>query len=207
LGGEAAFALTGFSTSGPTWILATMVNDPTGIDSALQRLVELFNAELAPDEQDKRIVLEQETVGGRTWTTLKPGGLPVGITWTYDGGYMIAASDRAVAERAIATRTSGSPLVWSAEFLGQIPSSAGLHPSAFGWLNARGALELLTSVIPNPAFNELVASRDPILVVFDGAPEQIHAASRNRITRTIMDLMLFQTLGEATLRQSSVPSQ
>jgi hypothetical protein len=206
LGSEAAFALTGVSASGLTWVMANLANDPAAIDSALQRLVEVFNAELGPDEQDKRIVWTQEVVGGRTWTTLKPGGLPVGITWTYDGGYMVAASDRAVAERAIATRSSGSPLVWSTEFLGQIPSSAGLHPSAFGWLNAKGALEFLTSVTPNPAFNELIASRDPILVVFDGAPEQIHAASRNRISRTIMDLMLIQHLGQATLAPS-VPTQ
>ena len=201
LGGEAAFALTGVSTSGPTWVMANMANDPAAIDSALQRLVEVFNAELGPDDQDKRIVLTQESAGGRTWSTLKPGGVPVGMTWTYDGGYMVASSDRAGAERAIATRSAGSPLVWSPTFLGQVPASAGLHPSAFGWLNTKGALELLTSITPNPAFSELVASRDPILVVFDGTPEQIHAASRNRITRMILDVMLVGHLGGPTLGQ------
>ena len=177
LGTEAALALTGLSTSGPTWVMASVANNPAVIDSSLQQLVETFNAELGPDEQGKRIVLQQESAGGRTWSTMKPGGLPVGIVWTYDRGYLVAASDRGVAERAIATRNGGSQLVWSPEFLGQLPSSAGLHPSAFVWLNAKGALGILSTLTSNPKVGELVAGSDPILVVFDGTPEQIHAAS------------------------------
>ena len=198
LGTEAALAVTGFSTSGPTWVVAHLANNPPVIDFSLQRLVEVFNAELGPDEQDKRIVLEEETTGGRTWITIRPGGLPIGFTWTYDGGYMVAASDRAVAERAIATRNGGSQLVWSPAFLGQLPSSAGLHPSAFGWLNTKGALGILSALNPSPALKELVAGRDPILVVFDGTPEMIHAASRTRITGLIMDVMLIERLSQGT---------
>jgi hypothetical protein len=198
LGTEAALALTGLSTSGPTWVMASLANNPAVIDSSLQKLVEAFNAELGPDEQAKRIVLQQESANGRTWSTMKPGGLPVGIVWTYDRGYLVAGSDRGVAERAIATRNGGSPLVWSPEFLGQLPSSAGLHPSAFGWLNAKGALGILSSLTSNPAVGELVSGRDPILVVFDGTPEKIHAASRTRISGLIMDVMLIESLGRTT---------
>ena len=178
VGTEAAFAVTGLSTSGPTWVLAIVANNQFLIDSSVVKLVEAFNAELGPDEQAKRIVFQQESANGRTWNTLKPGGLPLGITWTYDAGYMVAASDRAVAERAIATRNGGSQLVWSPDFLAQLPSSAGLHPSGFAWLNTRGAFATLATLAPSPAFAELMAGRDPILVVFDGSPEQIHAASR-----------------------------
>jgi hypothetical protein len=208
LGTEAAFAVTGLSTSGPTWVMASVVYNPPVIDSSLQKLVDAFNAELGPDEQSKRIVFEQETVGARTWSTMRPGGLPLGITWTYDGGYLVAGSDRAVAERAIATRNGGSPLVWSPQFLGQLPTSAGLHPSAFAWLNTKGALSLLSGLTANPALGELLTGRDPILVVFDGTPERIHAASRNRITGLIVDAMLIESLGRATLGQqtSAVPS-
>jgi hypothetical protein len=128
---------------------------------------------------------------------MKPGGLPLGITWTYDGGYLVAASDRAVAERAIATRNGGSQLVWSPAFLGQLPSSAGLHPPAFVWLNAKGALGILSTLTSNPAVGELAAGRDPILVMFDASPERIHAASRTRISGLIMDAMLIESLGRA----------
>ena len=177
--------------------MASVANNPSVIDGSLQKLVETFNAELGPDEQGKRIALSQESAGGRTWSTMKPGGLPIGITWTYDRGYIVAGSDRAVAERAIATRDGGSPLVWSPDFLGQLPSSAGLHPSAFGWLNPKGALGILSALTTNPAVSELVAGRDPILVVFDGTSEQIHAASRTRISGMIMDLMMLENLGRA----------
>jgi ferric-dicitrate binding protein FerR (iron transport regulator)/pimeloyl-ACP methyl ester carboxylesterase len=209
LGTEAALAVTGLSVSGPTWVMAGLVNNPTVIDSSLQKLAEAFNAELGPDEQGKRIVFGQEDAGGRTWNTMKPGGLPLGIVWTYDRGYMVAASDRGVAERAIATRNGGSPLVWSPEFLGQLPSSAGLHPSAFGWLNAKGALGILSALAPSPALNELLAGRDPILVVFDGTPERIHAASRTRVTGLIMDVMLLESLGRASAGQqtTTLPGQ
>jgi hypothetical protein len=55
----------------------------------------------------------------------------------------------------------------------------------------------------NPAVSELVAGRDPILVMFDATPERIHAASRTRISGLIMDAMLIQSLSAATLGQQS----
>ena len=189
------------SVTGPAWVAAVLANDPATIDASLQKLVDAFNAQLTPEEQSKRIVFSQESAGGRTWKMLKPGGLPIGIVWTYDGGYMVAASDRGVADRAIATRNGGSPLVWSPEFLSQLPSSAGLHPSAFGWVNPKGALGVLTSLVESPALTEIVAGGDPILVIFDGTPEQIHAASRTRISGLIMHLMMFESLGKATAAQ------
>jgi hypothetical protein len=201
LGTEAALALTGLSASGPTWVMASVAYSPAVIDSSFQRLVDAVNAELGPDEQGKRIVLRQETAGGRTWSTMTPGGLPVGITWTYDRGYVVAASDRASAERAIATRNGGFPLIYSPEFLGQLPWSAGLHPSAFAWLNAKGTLGILSALTSNARLAELVAARDPILAVFNGTPERIHGASRTRITGLIMDVMLFESLGRSVPRQ------
>jgi hypothetical protein len=197
LGTETAVAFTGVTVGGPTWVLATVAHDPVTIDGSLRRLVDAFNAELGPEEQGKRIAFTQSSAGGRTWNTIEPGGAPLAIAWTYDGGYLVAASDRAAAERAIATRNGGSPLVWSPAFLDQLPTSAGLHPSAFGWLNATGALGILSALKPNPALDQLVASREPVLVVFNGTPEQIHAASRTRISGLIMDLMLFESLGRA----------
>ena len=195
MGTEVAFALQGFSASGPTWVMVGLANDPAVIDSSLSKVVDTFNAELAPDEQDKRCTLAQESAGGRTWTTLKAGGLPFGVTWTYDGGYLVAASDRGTAERAIATRNGGSALVWSPAFQAQLPASAGIHPSAFAWLNTKGALGILSALSPNQAVNGLLAERDPVLVVFDGKPEQIHVASRTRLSGAIIDAMMLQSLG------------
>ena len=196
MGTESAFAVNGFSVDGPVWVMAWLANDPAVIDRSLQKLVETFNAELGPDEQANRMVFGQESANGRTWSTLKVGGLPFGVTWTYDRGYLVAASDRGSAERAIATRNGGAQLVWSADFLAQLPSSAGMHPSAFGWLNTKGALGMFSSLAPNPALNRLLAERNPVLVVFDGTAEQIHAASRTRLSGLIMDAMLLESLSQ-----------
>jgi hypothetical protein len=195
MGTEAAFAVNGLSVNGPAWVLTALANNPPVIDSSLRKLVDVFNADLAPGDQDKRIAFGQETAGGRVWNTMKPGGLPLGVTWTYDRGYLVAASDRASAERAIATREGGSPLVWSREFLDQLPSTAGIHPSAFVWVNTKGALGIVSALTRKPEMSELLAGRDPILAVFDGTPQQIHAASRTRLSGVIMDAMLLQRLG------------
>jgi hypothetical protein len=106
----------------------------------------------------------------------------------------VAASERGTGERAIATRNGGSALVWSAAFQNQLPASAGIHPSAFGWVNTKGALGILSALSQNQAAAGLLAERDPVLVVFDGKPEQIHAASRTRVSGAIIDAMLFEGL-------------
>jgi hypothetical protein len=200
MGTEAAFALHGFSTGGPTWSMIALTNDSATVDSSLARLVDTFNAELPADQQDKRCVLTQESAGGRMWHTVRIGNLPFGVTWTYDAGYMIAASDRGTAERAIATRNGGAALVWSPAFQSQLPASASLHPAAFGWLNTKGALGMLPALSQNPDVSKVLAERDPILVVFDGKPEQIHASSRTRVSGAIIDAMLLENLSRTLQR-------
>src|SRR4029453_11905631 len=127
----------------------------------------------------------------------------------YERGSVVAAAEGAAAERAIATQNGGSALVWSPEFLGQLPASAGLHPSAFAWLNTKGALGILSALTSNPAVDELAAGRDPVLVLFDGTPDQIPAPSRTRVSGLIMEMMLIESLSRATLGQQSdaVPRQ
>ena len=193
-GTESAFALEGFSTTGPVWVLAALVNNPSTVDSSVQRLVEVYNAELTPEQQDRRITLTQETSDGRVWTTMKSGQFPLSATWTYDQGYLVAASDQGAAMRAIATRKGGSALVWSSAFRQQLPSSAGLHPSGFVWLNTQGALEVFAGLVSNPTLKKVIAERDPILVVFNGTMEQIHCASRTRITGLVVDAMMLESL-------------
>jgi hypothetical protein len=204
MGTEAAFALHGFSVSGPTWVTVALANNPAVIDNSIAKLVDRFNAELAPGEQDKRCVLAQESAAGRIWNTLNAGGLPFGVTWTYDGGYMVLASDRGTAERAITTRNGGSALVWSPAFQSQLPAAAGIHPSAFAWVNTKGALGVFSALSQNQAVTKLLAERDPVLVAFDGKPDQIHAASRTRLSGVILDAMVLGSLSQ-TITAPSAP--
>lgn len=198
LGNEAAFTLNGLSLSGPSWTMVALAYNPPVIDSSFRTFMDMVNAEIPADQPENRIVFGQESVGGRTWNTISAGQLSLAVTWTYDEGYMVAASDRATAERAIATRHGGSPLVWSAEFQRQLPASAGIHPSAFGWLNTRGALSAFATLASNPAVGRLLAERDPVLVVFDGKADQIHGASRARLPGLLLDVMLIENLSRST---------
>ena len=197
MGTEAAFAFSGFSVNGPTWVVAALTNDPAAVDHAVATLVNTANAELQAEDPLKRLVLAQESAGGRVWTTVRAEGLPFGVTWTYEGGYLVAASDRATAERAIATRSAGTALIWSPAFQGQLPASAGIHPSAFAWLNAKGALGVFSAASSRTALTDLLNERDPVLVVFDGSADQIQAASRTRLSGVIMDAMLLESASRA----------
>jgi hypothetical protein len=194
--------------NGPSWVIAVLVNNATTIDNSIFKVVDEVNAQLKPEEQSKRIVLERVSADGKIWTTAKSGALPFAVVWTYDRGYLVAASDRAVAARAIATRNGGLPLVWSPVFQQQLPSASGPHPSAFAWLNTKGALGGLAAMVQNPQLQKLMAASEPILVVLNGTNEQIHAASRTRITGLIMDAMLLGKLswGRPEAQAAKLPS-
>jgi len=200
MGTEAAFAVQGLSVTGPTWVIAALVNDASVVESSIGKLVDACNADVIPGDQTKGCTVGHETAGSLVWNTFKAAGLPFGVTWTFYGGYLIVASDRGTGERAIATRSTGSALIWSSSFQAQLPASAGLHPSAFVWLNTKGALDIFSALSPNPAVTKLVASRDPMLVVFDGKPEQIHLASRTRLSSVVIDAMLLGGLSDSIRR-------
>ena len=53
---------------------------------------------------------------------------------------------------------------------------------------------MFSALAPSPAVTKLLAERDPVLVVFDGKPDQIHAASRTRLPGLILDVMLLESL-------------
>ncbi len=206
LGNEAAVFVNGVSVNGPRWAMVALAYNPPVIDDSLRTFMAAFNAELTPEQQDRRVVFTQESVGGRTWNTMTAGHFPLGVTWSFDAGYMVAASDRATAERAIATRHGGSQLVWSPEFLSQLPASAGMHPSGFAWLNMKGALGMFSSLAPSADVARLLKGRAPVLVVFDGQPTQIHAASRTRLPGLILNVMLVENLtGTRDVMRTSVP--
>jgi hypothetical protein len=198
LGTESAFGIESISTSGPVWVLAALVNDQAGFDLVIRRLVDECNARFARAGRNERIFLTQETINGQKWTTLQLSGAPLKTTWTYDQGYLVAASDRGAAMRAIAVRQSGASLIWSRAFQQQLPASAGNHPSGFAWLNTRGSLASFAGFAPNPAFKQILAGREPILAVFNATTEQIRAASRTRIPSFIMDLMLMRSLSNVS---------
>jgi hypothetical protein len=167
-------------------LLVVELIQPSSFDSAIRRVVEAFNRE----ETDHRLMLSEENVNGRTWQTMRSNQGRMSVSWTYDRGYLVAATDRAVAEQALATRDGGFQLIRSEKFRDQLTSASGLHHSAFLWVNGSGVLSGFDSLVSNPALKTLLERRDPILVVMDGETERIRAASRTRLTSLLLDLLI-----------------
>ena len=188
LGTDFAFGVENM-TPLPGWVAAAEVYLPATLDGTISKLVDAFNAELKPDQQNKKLTLATVTQNGQVWKTLKSAASQAQAVWTYDRGYMVLSSDIGLGAKAIQTRNGGFPLVRSTAFTAQLPSSAGVSPSGFVWLNTRGALSSLTSMIPNPAIQKMAADRDPVLIVLNGETERIRLASRTRITSLLLDIM------------------
>ncbi|HEY6347291.1 MAG TPA: FecR domain-containing protein [Bryobacteraceae bacterium] len=188
LGTDFTFSVERPTLPMPGWVAIAEVVRPGVLDDTVRRLVDAFNRSMKVGEP--QIALIQETVNGRTWTSLNPG--PFTIHWTYDRGYLVASTDRALATTAIAIRDSGSSLAHSSTFQLSFPASGGIHHSGFVWINTNGALAEFAQMVPNPALGNLLAQRDPILLVMDGETEQIHAASRTRLTSMMLNLVLAQ---------------
>ena len=64
-------------------------------------------------------------------------------------------------------------------------------------MNTRGAFEAFAALAPSPEAANLLSTRDPVLVVFDVKTDQVHAASRTRLSSVILDAMVLESLGGA----------
>ncbi|HEU0124619.1 MAG TPA: hypothetical protein VFQ91_29070, partial [Bryobacteraceae bacterium] len=169
----------------PGWFAAVEVYQPTTLNTALTRFAEAYNREAG---SERKLAMTQETIEGRQWNSLTMSG--VGLHWTFDRGYWIVAMDRAVAMRAIATRSGGFPLVRSSRFKAEMPTLAGLHPSGFVWFHTGPAAEALAQSATSPELKRVLASSEPSLTTINGETERIQIASRRRLTSFLMDTML-----------------
>jgi hypothetical protein len=195
LGTDFTFAVEQPTVPVPGWVLVFEAVNPGALDHAVRLLVDAHNRRLPAENAGLALTVSEETVNGRLWTSVYSATSQLKLCWTYDRGYLVASMDRAVAARAIAVRDSGASLVRSAAFQERYPMTANLHSSGFFWLNTSGALSELAGYVNSPALQRLAGNREPVLIVVDGETEQIHAASRTRLTSLILDLMLIHGPG------------
>ena len=70
---------------------------------------------------------------------------------------------------------------------------------------SQAALPGATVTAQNQNTNEVLANQDPLLLVFNGKPDQIHVASRTRLSGAIIDAMMLESLGwTLSAAQSSI---
>jgi hypothetical protein len=185
LGTDFTLSLETASIPIPGVILAIEVYQPATLNATIARLVENYNRQ-APAE--RKLVLKQESADGRDWHSLTLSGF--GLQWTFDRGYWIISTDRAVTVRALATRAGGFPLIRSAQFKGQMPTLAGVQTSGFAWFNLGSAADIISSLASSPQLKKFLAIREPSLITFNGETERIQVASRTRFTSLMLDTMV-----------------
>ncbi|MCC7175070.1 MAG: FecR domain-containing protein [Bryobacterales bacterium] len=190
LGTDFTFSIERPTLPIPGWVAIVEVNQPAVLDSAVRRLADAANREAAAAGATPRLIVEDQQAEGRAWTVLRLTNINLTLSWTYDRGYWVMSTDRALAAAAIATRAGGFPLVRSAQFVAQLPASAGLHQSAFLWLNTQGPLADMLAAFGGEAAKTLLQSREPVLVVVNGEGERIQAASRTRLMSMLLTMML-----------------
>jgi len=190
LGTDFAFGIEQPTLPVPGWLAVVEAQRPATLDAAIVKIVDAANAQLGPDQANKRLTLEQETANGRAWKTLRSAAAPSAVTWTYHGGFLVAGPERSTVERAIATRESGLTLAQSAAFRSLLPGATGVQPAGLLWIQVGDALKPLASSIQNPAVKTLLENRGPALVAFSGDGERIRAASRTSFTSLLLDAML-----------------
>lgn len=148
LGGEVTFALDGPLLPTPAWKVVGEVYDPGRLQSAIQSLVESWNGEASRSGQPP-LRLEAEQVDGRTYYALRPppATAPFEIHYTFEGGYLVAAGNRALVMRALRIREEGEDLGHSAAFRSLLSRDGQLNVSALLYQNvgsltnmAQGAL-------------------------------------------------------------------
>jgi len=138
LGGEFAFAIDGPLLPVPSWKLVFEVNEPTHLQSTLERVVDEVNKEAAKFGK-KGLAWQQSDLGGRKYYTLKSSEFGMlEVNYTYANGYMIVAASRALVERALTARDSGYSLLHSAKFTAGLPADGNANFSAVFYHNIGG---------------------------------------------------------------------
>jgi hypothetical protein len=181
LGGEIAMALDGPVLPTPSWKLVVEVNESARFQQALEKLLATVG-QYAPKDAPR---LEKIQAGGRTYYTLSGLKQAPEAHYVFTGGYLLAASSRALLDRSIQNRESGYSLARSAKFTALLPRDArpnfsGMVYHALGDLMAplaRGmkGVEGLTPE-QQKTLEGVAAGATPSLIVVYGESDRIELA-------------------------------
>jgi hypothetical protein len=186
LGGEFSLSFDG-PIFPPSWKLVSEVYDPVRAQSALQKVVDAFNAE-AVRAGRKPLRTSQEVVEGRTYYMIA-GADPNPITeahYTFANGYLIAGPTRALIAKALQAKVAGTSITHSATFLGMQPHDRYASYSAVVYENLGRTLAPLVgmfgSFIP-PEARKTHGGQDALAALGDMKPVLLAAyAEGDQIT-------------------------
>jgi hypothetical protein len=182
LGGEFAFALDGPVLPNPSWKLVMEVYDPGRlqgtIDWAAGRLTQFLQES---GKQGFRVL--QEESGGRVFYQIESLDTGISAHYVYIDGYMVASASRALLERSLQIRESGTSLPRSGRFTKLMPQDGMINFSGVVYQNLGPMLGPLARASKGAAANispqaeEMIQSLSsmtvPSLALLYGEPNAI----------------------------------
>jgi hypothetical protein len=198
LGGEVTFAQDGPVLPTPSWKVVLEVNNPTQLESAIERIVLASNGQASQEGAERpRFSLSQQTSGGRTFYDLQVtppakarSTATVDISYVFEDGYLLAAPNRGLLLSSIENRETGYSLARSAVFTSRLPQDGNTNFSAVVYQNMgavvgplAGTLESSPALTPaqRQAIQQFSANSSPSVICAYGEPSQIVMAGTGSI--------------------------
>lgn len=143
LGGEALIALDGAILPEPAWKLILEVYDEAGFQRSIEYLAEAINAREAANGRNNKLALYAEPAGGNTLYSLQLLESGTVIYYLFARGYLVAAPDYSIIDKALQYQASGYSLSRSPDFIASLPSGVNIDLSAFYYHDFRRILDTM----------------------------------------------------------------
>lgn len=184
LSGDFLFAIDGPVLPTPSWKFIAGVNNPAGLENALERMTQAIASETAGTKAHA-VNIHAETAGSRTYYVIRDQASGAEIAqYTFADGYLIAAPSRALLMDALNVHSSGNSLAHSADFRALLPRDENENYSAVFYQNLSPVLTPLLSQVSGDtadAIRKFAADSRPTVICAWGKDNRIEAASDSRL--------------------------
>jgi hypothetical protein len=143
LGGEIAFAVDGPVLPLPSWKLIVEVYDAPRLQQTFERVVAEVNKYMQREGR-RGLAIEQSEQNGRPYYTLKSLDHGFEMSYAFANGYLVAAPNRVLIDRALSYRETGNTLTRSPRFVAALPADKQANFSALVYHNLGALVAPLT---------------------------------------------------------------
>jgi hypothetical protein len=184
LGGEFLFSLDGPVLPTPAWKAVIEVRDSQALESALERMTASIRSRAQGKNSHSFLIESSEAGDQRFYSVRDVASGAVFLHYTFAGGYMIVAPERAILMEALHARASGDSLAYSSAFKALLPVDENDNYSAVAYQNLAPVLTPMlahVSAESGAALRKIAADSRPTAVLAWGKDARIEAASNSQL--------------------------